>query len=334
MASKDLTSKNLESEPDVFADIFNVLLLGDQSVPIFKPEFTLEDTSTEGIYYDDEKHRVRNMFQDISKRYKDGETEVYLACFNIENESQVKRTVPLKCFGYKYTALKKQESEYNNKRRALMEVKTYAQKNDDIELVNQIDNQLKELGKFKTIPFISIVLNFDDKEWDEPTDLAELNIDSPYSQFDESFHIKVFNVKSFDEELRSKFKSDFRIFLEMFCTNTLPSELGDVKLKHPTKLIDMILAFVQNANLERVRKTVAMKELNEEAITMGDIFDRIANEAAYKAAYEKVVKDANAYYKKGVNDKIIIEVISENLDISIEEAKELFEREVLGLALN
>ena len=322
MAQKDFTSKMLESEPDVFADIFNTLLFETEDTKIIDAENTLVDEPTEGLYrnYDG---NLRNMFQDIAKGYRKGNSESFLACFNIENESMIKRTVPLKCFGYKFATLKRQQDMYENKRKALIELKNKAKSEGDSDKLKMIDKELSELGKFHTIPFVSIVLNFDDKEWDEPTNLADLNINSVYNQFDQPFHIKVFNVKFFTPEERARFTSDFRIFLEMFCTNALPKELEDVSLRHPTELVDMIVAFTNNDKLKDIRNKVAISELEGKVINMGNIFDNIAAKA--------IIENARYYYKKGNSQDVVIEGISEGLGITLVEAKEIFEKEVLML---
>ena len=322
MAQKDLTGKMLEREPDVFADIFNTLLFETEDTKIIDAENTLVDEPTEGLYrnYDG---NLRNMFQDIAKGYRNGGSESFLACFNIENESMIKRTVPLKCFGYKFATLKRQQDMYENKRKALIELKNKAKNEGDSDKLKMIDKELSELGKFHTIPFVSIVLNFDDKEWDEPTNLADLNIDSVYNQFDQPFHIKVLNVKFFTPEERARFTSDFRIFLEMFCTNTLPKELEDVSLRHPTELVDMIVAFTNNDKLKDIRNKVAISELEGKVISMGNIFDNIAA--------KETIENARYYYKKGISQDVVIEGISERLGITLAEAKEIFEKEVLML---
>lgn len=322
MAQKDLTSKILESEPDVFADIFNTLLFHSNEVRIVDAENTLTDEPTEGFYHDNNGN-IKNMFQDIAKGYRHDGSESYLACFNIENESMIKRTVPLKCFGYKFATLKKQQDMYENKRKALIELKNKAKNEGNSDRLKMLNEELSELGKFHTIPFISIVLNFDDKEWDEPTNLADLNIDSVYNQFDQPFYIKVFNVKFFTAEERAKFTSDFRIFLEMFCTNTLPKELRDVSLRHPSKLVDMIIAFTNNNKLASIRTNVAINELGGKVMNMGIIFDNVAT--------KEVIDSARYWVNKVSSNDIIIEYISSRLEVSLDEAKDIFEKEILSL---
>ncbi|MCQ2536517.1 MAG: hypothetical protein MJ110_06070 [Lachnospiraceae bacterium] len=320
MAQKDLTSKVLESEPDVFADIFNTLLFSLENEKIVNSEDNLIDEPTEGIYRD-YSGNLRNMFKDISKEYHRDDAQSYLACFNIENEATVKRTIPLKCLGYKYATLKRQQDLYENKRKALNELKNKAKEEGNTEKYELFDNELKNIGKFHTVPFISIVLNFDDKAWDEPTNLADLNIESIYNKYDEPFRIKVFNVKSFDKELRSKFTSDFRIFVEMFCTNDLPDELKDVSLKHPTELIDMVVAFTKNKKLEDIRNRIAVDELEGKTMSMGTIFDNVA--------YKEVIAAAITNKTLGMDDQKIIQFLMIRLETTWEKATEIFEKEVL-----
>jgi len=322
MAQKDLTSKILESEPDVFADIFNTLLFNSNDTKIMNAENTLIDEPTEGFYHDSNGNS-RNIFQDIAKGYSYGNSKSYLACFNIENESIIKRTVPLKCLGYKFATLKKQQDQYENKRKALIELRNKAKNECDSDKFKMFTSELSELGKFHTTPFVSIVLNFDNKEWDEPTNISDLNIDSVFNKFDQPFHIKVFNVKFFTAEEREKFTSDFRIFLEMFCTGYLPDKLNNVSLKHPTELVDMIIAFTNNNKLKGIRNKVAISELEGKVINMGSIFDNVAAKEA--------IDSAKFYYSEGVSDSIIIKGISKRLGITLADAKEIFKKEVLML---
>ena len=328
MGQKDLTSKILESEPDVFADIFNTLLFTDESTRIDGKNLVSEPT--EGFYYGSDGN-ARNVFQDIAKSYYSAdEIRSHLACFNIENESQVKRTVPLKCLGYKYTTLKRQEDAYTKERNALLSLKRQAERNNETQLISAIDEKLKEMGKFQTVPFVSIVLNFDDKRWNEPTDLSELNIPSPYNQFDDSFHVRVFDVKFFDAELRAKFKSDFRVFLEMFCTDNLPDELKGITLLHPTELVDMVVAFTGNQNLKKIRNLVAVNELKGERMCMGDIFDTIAEKATEATRRTVAIQTAKRDLERGkYTTEEIISDISKTLAVSYEQAREIFEKEVV-----
>lgn len=60
-----------------------------------------------------------------------------------------------------------------------------------------------------------------------------------------------------------------------FHINSLPESLKDVSLKHPTELIDMIIAFTNNHRLKEFRNEVAISELEGKTMNMGIIFDNI-----------------------------------------------------------
>ena len=63
MGQKDLTQKNLEYYPDVFADIMNALLYEGKQV--VQPA-ELQPAPTETIYHS-KKGNLRNQFHDVSK---------------------------------------------------------------------------------------------------------------------------------------------------------------------------------------------------------------------------------------------------------------------------
>lgn len=65
---KDVASKLLESENDVFADIFNNLYFGNGELL----SNNLTDEPTESFYTDADGN-VRNMFRDVFKKYTDGQ---------------------------------------------------------------------------------------------------------------------------------------------------------------------------------------------------------------------------------------------------------------------
>lgn len=114
-----------------------------------------------------------------------------------------------------------------------------------------------------------------------------------------------------------------KITLEMFCTNTLPKELRDVSLRHPSKLVDMIIAFTNNNKLASIRTNVAINELGGKVMNMGIIFDNIAA--------KETIENARYYYRKGSSQDVVIEGISVRLGITLTEAQDIFEKEILSL---
>lgn len=92
--------------------------------------------------------------------------------------------------------------------------------------------------------------------------------------------------------------------------------------------MDMMLAFMRNnATLQEMRKEMAIKELNEEKVVMIDIFDRIADEAIYN----RIIELSKKAISKGKTEDVVIEIIADGLDVSLDAAKEIFESEVLNM---
>ena len=102
MGQKDLTQKNLESFPDVFADIINALLY--EGRPILNPE-KLQPAPTETIYPGKDGN-LRNQFHDVSKYEMQG--EIIKLQYTIENEITPDRRLILRKFGYEGAVYREQ----------------------------------------------------------------------------------------------------------------------------------------------------------------------------------------------------------------------------------
>ena len=75
MGQKDLTEKNLEFYPDVFADIINALLYQGQQI-VSASE--LQPAPTETLY-PDSNNKLHNQFHDVSKYLmQDGHITIHL----------------------------------------------------------------------------------------------------------------------------------------------------------------------------------------------------------------------------------------------------------------
>lgn len=94
MGQKDLTEKNLEFYPDVFADVINALLYQGEQVVLPK---NLQAAPTETLYQG--KHgSLRNQFHDVSKyEMHQGKIKVQ---YTLENETVIRRKTILRKAGY------------------------------------------------------------------------------------------------------------------------------------------------------------------------------------------------------------------------------------------
>lgn len=177
MGQKDIQEKILVAYNDVFADIVNVLLLGQDYI---KPE-DLEDGPTES-FYKDKDGKSHNQIRDVLKFYKNG--EIIIAAMGIENQSQETDDMPIRVMGYDYANLRKQlEDGRNPIYPAITIVLNFSDKKWSKP------KSLKEM--YREIP----------------------NVFEPFVQ---DYKIFVYDVAFLPEETRDKFTSDFKVVADLF----------------------------------------------------------------------------------------------------------------------
>lgn len=94
MAQKDLSEKNLEAYPDVFADTVNALLYQGEQIVCAE---NLQSAPTE-TFYKSNGGRLRNQFHDVSK-YEMHHNKIKMQ-YTLENETSIKRKIILRKAGY------------------------------------------------------------------------------------------------------------------------------------------------------------------------------------------------------------------------------------------
>lgn len=101
-SGKDRAGKYLEAYPDVFADIVNVLLFGEQAIA---PE-NLLDGPTEAVYKAENGEELLEQRRDISKYVvKNGERRLLIG---LENQSEPDKDIVFRLMGYDYTSYRSQ----------------------------------------------------------------------------------------------------------------------------------------------------------------------------------------------------------------------------------
>ena len=133
MGQKDLAQKLLEDHPDVFADIFNVLLFQGEQI-ICADE--LEKTANESQYKADTSN-LHEERRDLLKLWIKGKNKALLG---IENQMDVDNHMPIRIIGYDGASYR---------------------------------SQLLKGWKGNHCPVITLVLYYGDKSWNTPFSLAE-----------------------------------------------------------------------------------------------------------------------------------------------------------------
>ncbi len=137
--------------------------------------------------------------------------------------------------------------------------------------------------------------------------------------------MKIFDVLYLNEAVRNRFISDFRDVVTVLAEGKIDKKHDFRKLKYPVEALDMLYAYTRDEHYLNIKKQIIKKEMKGEVIKMGDFFDQVER--------NKIIETVKKQYEKKHNDEYAISFIECGLNISTEEAKEIFETEVLGVAL-
>lgn len=176
MGQKDLAAKDLESKPEVFADIINAFIYdGDQ---VISPE-NLKPAPTETLY-ESTYEMLRNQYNDVSK-YEMAGQEIGIQ-YVLENESKRNSRLVLRKAGYEGAIYR---SEYDNKH------------------VYPVIVLILYWGR-KRWKVQSDLYHF----------LGEDRITAPVKDYIDNIQLHVFSMAQLPKHIRQRFKSDMRIIVD------------------------------------------------------------------------------------------------------------------------
>jgi len=324
LAKQDISSKVMLYHNDVFSDIINGLLFEEDYID----ENKLKDVIPESAYEDFDGN-LRSMERDLIKEYGEGDGTNYFAIaeFGIGNQTTVDSTMPVRVMGYDYTVYKRQLDEYNNQKRELYYFLKRAKELQNEELVKQAQKDIEKLGDFKLVPVVTIILNFSRTKWHKAKSLKEL-VPAGHPEIVAlmlDYQVKIFDVLYLDEATKSRFTSDFRDVVTVLAEGRIDKAHDFRKLKYPVDALDMIYSYTKDKRYLNIRNEVIKKEAKGEMISMSEFLDELER--------NKTIAIAKKMYQKDKNAENAVAIIECGLDISTAEAQNIFEREVLGVAL-
>ena len=126
--------------------------------------------------------------------------------------------------------------------------------------------------------------------------------------------------KYLPKNVRERFTSDFRYITNILCEGEILDEDKVKELVHPVETLDMLISYTNDIRYKNIRKRILTKTMEGEKISMGNFLDELDR--------KNTIDNARRYHMKGVSDEIIVETISEELNIDITEAREIFNNEV------
>ena len=163
MQEKDSLSKELLSDPFVFADAFNGAVFGGEQV--VSPD-ALSEMETTGYFRSNTKkgkEKTHERRRDVLKTLscKTSETTDYVI-LGIEEQSYVDYSMPVRTMGYEYVFYNKQ----------VMEIANTNRREKKGEVAKYFTSHLLPQDRLK--PIVSLILFLSDAKWDGPRSLREL----------------------------------------------------------------------------------------------------------------------------------------------------------------
>ena len=238
MAQKDLSEKNLEYYPDVFADLINALLYNGKPV---LAAADLQPAPTETLY-PGKPGFLRNQFQDISKyEMKDSTIKIQ---YTIENETRATRKMILRKAGYE-GALYRNQFEQGNTFPVISIVLYW--------------------GKSRWIYPRNIHRFFSQ---------SRLPIEA-YAYIDNT-RLHVFEMAHLSLKYRKLLQSDMRIMADYLAEgkNYIPT---DQKIQHLEALLLLFKAVTGDCRYEEILPILLRQEKEEGEITMCELLDKYEN---------------------------------------------------------
>lgn len=244
MAQKDMAQKKLEDYADVFADIFNVLLI--QCPENYITTDKLFPGPTESIYKADDTNKEQR--RDTYKYYglESYGAGLHLAALGIENQVTINPSMPVRIFNYDASSLMQQIRQYGDK---------LTKTNKIVKLV---------------YPVITVVLNFSDYEWKTNTSLYDImTIPKNLKKLVQNYHIYVFDIAYLEDEIIDKFTSDFKVVARFFKDKRLGRPMDDTtSITHIEEVAELFSVFTGQEEYKEVIPNIIHRRKKGENITM------------------------------------------------------------------
>ena len=213
MAAKDMTEKNLEAYPDVFADIVNVLLFKGKR--IIDPN-DLRDALPQSIYK--MYGKLHEQERDTAKFWLSG--QIRIALLGFENQTAVDADMPIRIIGYDGAAYR-----------------------------DQMNHDKADKPK-ERYPVVTLVLYFGyKKRWDKPLNLKEcLKIPQELEPFVNDYKVNLFEIAWLPDETINMFESDFRLVADYFSQKrkNLGYKAPEQDMVHIRAVMELLSAVTQD----------------------------------------------------------------------------------------
>ena len=243
MGQKDLTQKNLEYYPDVFADILNALLYEGKQV--VQPT-ELQPAPTETIY-PSKNGNLRNQFHDVSK-YEMREGIIRLQ-YTIENETNPNNKLVLRKAGYAGAIYREQYDRQNK----------------------------------KMYPFISLVLYWGKRKNRTRKSLHSLfsaELPEETMRYIDDARLYLYDMRKLPKDVRQRFRSDMRIIVDYLAEGREYQPTNQV-IVHIEEFLLLMQALTGDSRYEQILPQLEKRE-KQGGITMCELLDKYEKKGTQK----------------------------------------------------
>lgn len=267
MAQKDLAEKVLLDYNDVFADIVNVLLFHGKQV--ISPD-ELQNQSVHSQYKADDE-QLHEQERDVVKNWVKG--GVCLGICGIENQTAIDPGMVLRVLGYDGASYRAELLDKNRKKYA---------------------------------PVVTIVLNFNEKQWSTPKTLKEvLDIPEDLEPYVNDYKLHVFDICWLTDEQLRMFKSDFGLVAEYFVQNRRDKNYTPTSrtVRHVDEILKLLSVMTQDVRFEKFE----IQEGRE--YTMCDIVQGFIDEGRKEGREEGLIAAIRALMENGFSVEKALELL-------------------------
>ena len=260
---KDKVEKRLEEYEDVFADIFDNLLLKGMGV-VRAEELVLSSTST---YSRMDDGSLRGGMRDI--RMESRYHERYRLICGIENQTDIDNTMPERVMGYEY-------ADYEAQVKRIM-----AQNRKEKKSAGA-----RRIFKYQKLnPVITGVLYYGNQEWKSPLRLHEMlqfppGMEEKLKPYVADYPINLIQVSRLTDEERDRLTSDFWIVAEyLACKDNEDKWRGFIKsekeILHIEELLDVLLEISKDEHYDKLRNMIKREGRRKEKWSMCKIAETL-----------------------------------------------------------
>lgn len=305
---KDLSTKELLRNPEVFADVVNVHLFDGHRV-IAPGDLELQP---EELIYEKRDGNKGQLFSDVRMSCQKQGTVISL--IQAENQSSICNTMPFRDLGYIY-------SNYNE------QIKKRKRENEAVGKHYYV----KEIGdEDRLIPVITLVLYYGQDEWKRPLsifDMLDLNgaEKEKLAPYVLNHKIHLIPLAHQSSKIMEMYQSDFwhvSMYLASKKDRKKREELfhdSQRRIRHPEELLDALYALSKDKRYLEVRSKMQEKE---EEITMCEMAEELEQAGIQKGRQQGMIQGltrVNQLNQRLIKDNRTAELFQATQDPELQE---------------